>query len=237
MNRMDNTKLPGAPELAARLPTLSMQDWLSFSTTMQQVVDETLLAGSRQALTQLEPELTALVRGLFQAAPKSVRDGVAGHTMAPSDAMMGFVLGEASLAQALVTNARRKSAEENLIVKMQQDPYACYLELLNRRELTNTQLAAEFPESRLHSTTLSPTKVSRDLAVLRQFGVTDVRRVGRESFNYLTSLGREVLNTFKGGAIDGNGPRDTTSSARIRALKEVTDPRFKERPNYGLKRA
>ncbi len=70
---------------------------------------------------------------------------------------------------------------------------------------------------------------------MRQFGVVDVRRVGRESFNYLTALGRDVVEVFTQGAADAVGAKRAIVAVQAQPLKVQTTPRFQTKPDLGIR--
>ena len=118
-------------------------------------------------LSQLRPHLDLTVL-------RELRD--ANQVMGP--VAQAYGLGQLAFAQLLTANAASASADDNFEEILKGLKYAAYVRALLGKERTSAELRGLVNERE--------ETVSRKLRELRELGVTDFRRDGREVINFLT---------------------------------------------------
>lgn len=195
---------------------LSVSDWTSISARIQLLLEQVVRGGTQSQLKELEAKLLSIVKRMFVMAPSEVKRTLLDPGQMNPSITLSYALGEASFAQAFTSNMAARTAAEQTISRMAANPFARLLNLLAKSEKTNTQLVNEYGLAGLKG--ISSPDVSKNLAAMRSLGVSDVRRIGREAYNFLTPLGRDI-------AIKNNPAQAaSTSPLRLAITPDLEEP-------------
>jgi DNA-binding transcriptional ArsR family regulator len=149
-------------------------------TTLNKRIERALLASKRGQIENLNATVAAMSERFFRNATSRVQLAIQnpedGEVAELRDA---YVLGRLGSAQHLLSQALSSRADDLFAPTMQDRQYQSYVRALRDDDLSNTELGGRVGEA--------PETVSRKLRVLRQLGITDFRREGTFTINFLTA--------------------------------------------------
>jgi len=192
---------------------------------------EDALAGSSKAdIALVSSGLASLVKEAIRHAPQESVDAALAEGGPSNSVKAAHLLGQLGFAQLLAAQAASRRVEDDFVELIAEGTWRPYANALYETELRNVDLAAvlNFDEA----------TVSRELRKLRERGVTDFRRRGREVFNFLTPAAHQVmalLNERGQGQAErgakhvqepGESSFDLRQSAAVKAAMNRTEPFF-----------
>jgi DNA-binding transcriptional ArsR family regulator len=192
---------------------------------------EGALAGSSKAdIASVSSGLAAVVKEAIRHAPQESVDAALGEGEPGQSVKAAHLLGQLGFAQLLAAQVASRRVEDDFAKLIAEGTWRPYANALYETELRNVDLAAvlDFDEA----------TVSRELRKLREKGVTDFRRRGREVFNFLTPAAHQVmalLNERGQGQAErvakhaqerGESGFDLRQSAAVKAAMNRTEPFF-----------
>lgn len=195
---------------------------------------EEVIAGSSKAdIASVSADLALVVRDAICHAPQDAIDAALGEGEPDTSVRAAHVLGQLGFAQLVVAQAASRRVEDDFVDLIAQGTWRPYADALYETELRNVDLAAEL--------NFDEATVSRELRKLREIGVTDFRRRGREVFNFLTPAAHQVMNLLseRDQKHTGHGAKSAAKrpasgfvlkeSAAAKVAMSNTEPFFRER--------
>lgn len=172
---------------------------------------EEVIAGSSKAdLASVSSDLAAVVKEAIRHAPQDSVDAALGEGEPGDSVKAAHVLGQLGFAQLVAAQAASRRVEDDFAESIAAGRWRPYADALYETELRNVDLAAklDFDEA----------TVSRELRKLREKGVADFRRRGREVFNFLTPAAHQVMALLneRGQAQVDQGAKQAKSHGDIR---------------------
>lgn len=194
-------------------------------------LEEALAGSSKADIASVSSDLAAVVKDAIRHAPQESVDAALGEGQPGNSVKAAHVLGQLGFAQLLAAQAASRRVEDDFAELIAEGTWRPYANALYETELRNVDLAAalNFDEA----------TVSRELRKLRERGVTDFRRRGREVFNFLTPAAHQVmvlLNEREQGQAErgakhaserGEPGFDLRQSAAVKAAIDRTEPFFR----------
>ena len=167
-------RFPGSPEL----PSGAIM-------AIANRLESALVSPQTSSIKDLAEQLHKLFSALLSKAAPEVREAVRGAKGSQAATRQAFALGQTSFAQALAAQVAARRESDEFLEMLKDSRYVRYLQTLARNDSTNRDLAVSVGERE--------ETVSRKLRELRDVGLTDFRREGREVLNFLTPAAREAM--------------------------------------------
>lgn len=155
------------------------------SSIIAEHLEEVLSTSSRAELGGVSSQLANLFKRLLKKAPRPVADAVRG-VGGDNVAKWSYSLGQISFAQLLAAYATDRRADDNFVQTLKDDSFSEYIRALATKDMIGLELA-NFVKERAET-------VSRKLKRLRELGITDFRREGTSTINFLTPAAKAVLH-------------------------------------------
>lgn len=171
-------------------------------------LEEGVSSHSKRPLKVLSEQLFKLFQMHFRKVHPRVRDAVRAKESAPTEVMQAYKLGQLAFAQLCAAQAQEHRADDVFMEYLRQSSLVLYFKALLEREMTSQELATE--------TGNQPETVSRKLKQLREVGIADFRKDGRQVFNFLTPVARGALETLpEFNFVAHTGTRENIEARRI----------------------
>lgn len=175
-----------SPAVKKLFATTSIKDLPEgFVNVIASRVDDLLTNATQRPLEQFEEQISLSISNLFRSAPDNLRLDIQSKS-AESSIYQGYLLGQLSFAQLLVSQAARKRVDDEFLQAFDNSQYEQYLASLFDGELSGVELASAVHEA--------VETVSRKLSKLRDLGIVECRRDGTRLKNFLSPAAREVLS-------------------------------------------
>jgi CRP-like cAMP-binding protein len=152
-------------------------------------IEDAISAASDRELSALSSDLMTLVRAAVLHAPKQAVDAALDAARAEASEKAAHLLGQLGFAQMLAAQAASRRAGDEFFDTISSNRFRPYAELLFETELRNVDIANQLD--------LKNETVSRSLHVLREQGITDFQKRGRDVFNFLTPAASAVVAALR----------------------------------------
>lgn len=180
----------------------------SVLTVIAERLDSVTSSGTESALGILAKELLAILRAALRTAPEEAASAALGSAQATTALRSAYTLGQLSFAQLVAAQAAARRAGDDFLALLSSTRFRKYAEALFGGDLRNVDLAQILGVSEEH--------VSRNLKILREEGIADFRREGRDVWNFLTPAAYSAME-----AIDSEPTQPTQPAERPR--QEVSE--------------
>lgn len=185
-------------------------------------IDELISSGSKDELEKLAAGIAAGFDNLMRKAPENAANVAQGRFANESSEAYAYVLGKLALAHAVVSQVGAQRASTQSLDLLRKSNLQPYFKALSKREMTGVELS--------EALNLKPETVSRNLSILRQYGLVDCRRDGTRFYNFLTPTAQDAMESNE----DSKPLQSIASklSPRDRAIQKhrrQTTDRFSER--------
>ncbi|MGG1949211.1 helix-turn-helix domain-containing protein [Trinickia sp. NRRL B-1857] len=191
-------------------------------------LEDALAGASKADIASVSSGLAAVVKEAIRHAPQESVDAALGEGEPDQSVKAAHLLGQLGFAQLLAAQVASRRVEDDFAELIAEGTWRPYANALYETELRNVDLAAalDFDEA----------TVSRELRKLRERGVTDFWRRGREVFNFLTPAAHQVmvlLSEREQGPAErgakhvqprGESGFDLRQSAAVKAAMNGTEP-------------
>jgi DNA-binding transcriptional ArsR family regulator len=148
-------------------------------------LEKAICATSQKSLKGLADDLSALLADIVRLSPQDALKAAHGEQKVDPSLAAAFILGEVSFAQLLASQAANRRASDEFLTLFRDTTSRRYINALSESELRNIDLARRLDISVEH--------ISRTLKQLREEGIADFRRDGRDVYNFLTPAAQAVL--------------------------------------------
>jgi len=195
----------------------------SFFVALSERMERALTGNSRQPLITLSGKLDEAFDHIYKRAAVEVRKALRDEQ--PGPLLQAYRLGQLSYAQALASKAMDRRVPDEFISLINDAKYLPLISALWQRDLNGRDLASQVGES--------DESISRKLSLLRDKGITDFWREGRQVFNHLTPAARAAAPASCRVAAPA------AASAPQNALRdrlERLDPRMSSIPSFATGR-
>ncbi|WP_440963955.1 helix-turn-helix domain-containing protein [Massilia sp. GER05] len=152
-----------------------------FFISLTRRLEQVLSNPSAEQLGQLRDGLHGVLNDAVAMAPPPVVQAV-GESTLDDPIAASYILGQLSFAHQLVHSIREKASSKVLHELINNAKFKPYILALTTGNLSGKDLADLCGRA--------PETVSRNLAELREHGITDFRREGTSLVNFLTPVGR-----------------------------------------------
>jgi len=194
----------------------------SFFVALSERMERVLTGASRQPLSTLATKLDHAFEYTYQQAALETRKTL--RDQQPGSVLQAYRLGQLSYAQALASKAVDRRVPDEFLTMVSDFKYIQLITALWHRDLNGKDLAAAVGESE--------ESISRKLQLLREMGITDFWREGRQVFNHLTPAARAVAPpSCKEGRVSVSTPSGVLQS-RLQRL----EPGMSEIPTFATGR-
>ena len=185
-------------------------------------LEEVIAGASRADIALVSFDLASVIKEAIRHAPQDSIDAALGEGEPGNPLKAAHLLGQLGFAQLLAAQAASRRVEDDFVELLSGGTWRPYANALYETELRNIDLAAAlgFDEA----------TVSRELRKLREKGVTDFRRRGREVFNFLTPAAHQAIALLNG--------RDEQHAVRnTMHARQRREPVFDLRQSAAVKKA
>jgi len=195
----------------------------SFFVALSERMERALTGSSRQPLIALSTKLDAAFEGTFKQSALETRKTLRDEQ--PGSLLQAYRLGQLSYAQSLASKAVDRRVPDEFIAMVNDIKYLPLIKAIWHRDLNGRDLARAVGESE--------ESVSRKLNVLREAGVTDFWREGRQVFNQLTPAARA---TAPASCRVEPVAEPTSSSSALQELEQALEPSMSTPPSFAARR-
>jgi DNA-binding transcriptional ArsR family regulator len=191
-------------------------------TTLNKRIERALLSSKRGQIENLNATVAAMSERFFRNAPSRVQSAIqVPEDVEGAELRDAYVLGRLGSAQHLLSQALFSRADDLFAPTMQDRQYQSYVRALLDDDLSNTELGGRIEEA--------PETVSRKLRVLRQLGITDFRREGTFTINFLTSPAGTVARQLGLVALE---PKQAILPSSVRERQKNLAPHMNQRQTF-----
>lgn len=192
----------------------------SFFTSAARRLEDGILSPTSGPLELLSDSFSSLLRLAISKAPGAVVRAISSAGSLDEPLSAAFVLGQLSFAHQVTAGAKGRRSGDALARKLVEPRFAIYVEALRKENLSGKQLADRCGQ-RVET-------VSRNLAELRELGLTDFRREGTSAVNFLTPIAQAILVGVAGQSVDTRAM--PPSSLAVEQLRKSLKPEMQRMP-------